>query len=217
MENSIEKKTTKGQITVSRVYRANYQKSGTLTAEMKQEVTEVTLYPDKVIRDDLQGNIYDIAEYNQDKKEFKKSRIDVTWIDVPDTESVESVKARLSQYPNATLYRVISNHPIMSESTQKYIQNLIDTGQEAMAKKVKDRMANSQVLRYRETSPDDGHYKGELILDKFGKPQYKYCFLDETGTKEDIDLKTEDPQDFYTTVEIHMSLNNIVIGKEQGI
>lgn len=217
MENGIEKKTSKGQVTVSRVYKAHYQKTGTLTAEMKQDVTETSLYPDKTIRNDLQGNIYDASEYNSEKKEFTKNRIDVTWVDVPDTESVESVKTRLSQYPNATLYRVLSNHPIMSDSLKKYYQGLIDSNQEAEAKRLKDRLANSQVLRYHQTSTDDGYFKGDLILDKFGKPQYKACFLDETGVKEDCDMKTEDPADYYTSTEVYMSLNHIIIGNQQDV
>lgn len=217
MENSIEKSTVKSKVSVSRVYKAHYQKSGTTTAELKQTVEEISLYPDKTIRDELQGNVFDLEEYVQEKKEFKKTRTDVTWIDVPDGLSVESVVARLQQYPNATLYRILSNHPIMSESLEKYYQGLIDSDQEALALQIKNRIANSQVLRYHTTSLDDGHFKDDLILDKFGKPQYKACFLDETGKKVDTDLKTEDPTDYYATVEVRMSMNNFTFGQGQAL
>lgn len=217
MENKIEKSTTKGIVTVSRVYKAHYQKSGTITAEMKQTVEEISLYPDKTIRDNLQGNVYDLGEYDQEKRQFKKTRTDVTWIDVPDGQSVESVSQRLSQYPNATLYRILSNHPILSETTEKYYQGLIDSDQEALAVQIKNRIANSQILRYHTTDADSGHFKDDLILDKFGKPQYKACFLDETGKKEDKDLRTEDPTDYYTTVEVLMSMKNLTFGHGQSL
>ena len=215
--NSIEKSTTKSVVTVSRVYKAHYQKSGTLTAEMKQIVDEITLYPDKTIRDNLQGNVYDLCEYDQEKKEFKKTRTDVTLIDVPDGQTLDSVSARLSSYPNATLYRILSNHPIMSETTEKYYQGLIDSDQEALAMQIKNRIANGQILRYHTSDEEKGIFKDDLILDKFGKPQYKACFLDETGKKEDTDLRTEDPTDYYTTIEVLMSMNNLTFGHGQSL
>lgn len=217
MEKSIEKSTVKSTVTVSRVYKAHYQKSGTITAELKQTVEEISLYPDKTIRDSLHGNIYELDEYQQDKKQFKNIRTDVTWIDVPERESVESVSNRLTQYPKATLYRILSNHPILSDNTREYYQNLLNTDQEALALQIYNRIANSQILRYNSNSDNDDYFKGDLILDKHGKPQYKACFFDETGNKEDLDYRTEEPNDFYATIEVEMSLNNITFGKGQSV
>lgn len=219
MENTVEKQISKARVYVSRVYTSHYQKPGTLTAELKQEVNVISLYPDKIIRDDLHGNIYEISEFEQSQKKFDNRRTDVTWIDVPDTETLESVRERLNQYPQATLYRILSSYPIISKGSQMYIDKLVSEGEEALALQFKDRLANSQVLRYGSDSDDETVKKGELILDNYGKPQFKACFLDETGTKKDLDYRTQNATDYYKTMEILMILNNTisVTDKQQQI
>ena len=210
MESKIEKEIKKSRTYVSRVYVSHYQKPGTVTAELKQEVNTISLYPDKIIRDDLHGNIYDISEFEQAQKKYDNKRTDVAWIDIPEGQTFENVLHRLNDYPKATLYRILSSEPIMSSSSQMYYDRLVSEGQEAMAAQFKDRVANSQVLRYGSDSDDESIKKGELILDAYGKPQFKACFLDETGEKQDQDFRIEDATSYYKTMEILMILNNTI-------
>ena len=57
--------------------------------------------------------------------------------------------------------------------------------------------------------------KDDLVLDKNGKPQYKCCFFSLTQ-KEDENLCTENPEDFYASPEIQSEMNlgaTIVVGQ----
>lgn len=216
-DSNIIKKQIKEKVFISRVFTAHYQKPGTITAELKQQVSAEIIYPDKIIRNNLQGNIFDTEDFEVTGKVFTSNRIDVTWITVPKNSTLESVKEQLAKFPNATLYRILSNHPIMSDSQKLYYDSLIESGQESLAFKFEETVANSQLLTYSQDSPEGMYYKGDLLLDINGKPQYKACFLDETGKKEDLDLKTKEPSDFYSTIEVKMKLSGLVNSQGQQL
>jgi hypothetical protein len=55
-DNKVRKTTIKGELEISRVYAASYQKEGTLTAEIKQTVTTKSYYPSKSVSSNFQDN-----------------------------------------------------------------------------------------------------------------------------------------------------------------
>lgn len=197
---------TRKPIEVSRVYKADFQKEGSLTAELKQEVTTRSYYPSKQTHSSLSSNPFSQEEFGYAEQEYTQTRIDVAWIDVPEKETVESVVAKLEATPGAKLYRILSNKPILS-SQQQYA---VDTGLNGVTL---DTFAHRQVVRYSEEHPTN---PGEIILDNYGKPIYKAVFF--TTEKEDQDLRTSDPEDFYISESMRMELeevNNVV--DEQSI
>lgn len=211
MENqanqNIVKQTTKGALVVSRVWKSDYQKEGTLTAELKQTVTTISKYPGKSVSNDLQSNIFGMEEFGFETKDFTQSRTDVAWIDVPANSTVESVTQKLSEFPTACIYRVMANKPIIHSGQQARLES--ETSENA--NNLYNQIANRQVLRY---SDKDEQNAGKLILDNLGKPQYKATFFSNVA-KEDADYRTLD-QDYYASPEIHAELNqkvNVIQGQ----
>ena len=195
--NGIKTTVTLGDIEVSEVKVSDFQKSGTMTAVLKQTVTTVSSYPTKSVSNSLQDNVFDIEEYGFEKKEYPPSvRTNVVFLNVPEGSTVDSVKTRIAKYPNANLYRILSNRPILSDN-QLYS---ITIGQRTM-----DEYAESQVVRYGE-----GEDKGELILDANGKVQYKAVFFSSTG-KDDEDRRTASLDDMYLSEGIEVAYNEALL------
>ena len=192
----IQTRITKGEIEVAEIRVSDFQKAGTKTAVLKQTVETLSLYPTKTVTSDMQDNIFSTEDFGFENQEFKSTRTNVAFIPVPENATVETVKKQLSKFPNATLYRVISNEPILT-SNQKYA---IEAGLKTM-----DDFANSQVVRYPEGDPK----AGELILDKNGKVQYKAVFFS-TQNKEDIDMRTDDEK-MYLSEEIEHEYSNAIL------
>jgi hypothetical protein len=183
---------SKGSLEVSRVHATAYQKEGTLTAEIKQTVTTKSYYPSKSVSNNFQDNPFSTAEFGFSEKEYATPERRVVWIDVPTGSTVESVVAKLASLPSATIYKILANHPIISDS-QAYAIKAGLTSMEAIADK--------QAVRY-----PDGHAEaGKLIL-KNGKPQFKGNFFKATAC-EDQDLRTADPADFYATPKMKAELS----------
>jgi hypothetical protein len=109
--------------------------------------------------------------------------------------TVESVVAKLAALPEATVYRIYANKPIISDN-QNYA---ITAGLTTM-----DAIADKQAIRYGEGDPQ----AGRLIL-KNGKPQYKADFFKSTAT-EDQDMRTEDPADFYASASMKVELAGVL-------
>lgn len=197
VNNRVRKESTVGSIEVSRVYAGQFQKEGTLTAELKQKFTTMSYYPSKQVADNIQDNPFGTAEFGFQEQEFKAEETRVAWIDVPMNSTIESVKARLAALPNAKIYRILSNRPIISDSQQYAIDNpQLETSL--------DSIAETQVVRY----PDSDPNAGKLILDNNGKIQYKRNALTIKGM-EDVDSRTADPADFYASPQLTAELNGV--------
>ena len=187
--------TSKGGLEISRVHATQWQKEGTLTAEIKQTVTTKSFYPSKSVSNNMQDNPFSTAEFGFIDKEYETTSKRVVWVDVPTDSTVESVNAKLAALPEATIYRVYANKPIISDN-QNYA---ITAGLTTM-----DAIGDKQAIRYGEGDPN----AGKLIL-KNGKPQYKADFFKSTATA-DQDLRTEDPADFYATASIKVELAGVM-------
>jgi len=185
MDSQVRKEVNVGQLTVSRVFTNMHQKEGTLTAELRQAVETKSFYPSKQIANDMQDNVFAVDDFGFGEQEFSNTENRVSWIDVPAGTTVEQVTAKLAANPDAGLYRVLSNHPILTSGQVYAINNQITT---------KEAIAESQVVRMPEGSPTPG----ALAPDPNGKPQYRGIFFSIDG-KDDNDKRTSDVEDFFTT------------------
>ena len=190
----IRKEVSKSGIAISRIYQADYQKEGSMTAELKQTIKTTSFYPSKSVSNDMQDNIFGTKEFGYAEQSYENEEVRVAWINVPKNATEASVMEQLNKFPEATLYKVLSNKPILT-SDQKYAVKEGITSLEAIASK--------QVVRY-----GDGHENaGSLVLDPNGKVQYRQVYF-KANAIEDQDLRTAEPSDFYATEEITAELNN---------
>ena len=168
-ERGIRREVKTSPIAVSRVYAANYQKEGTLTAELKQTITVDSYYPAKSVSNNLQDNIFSLEEFGKDfvTEPYVSTRVNTAFVDVPETSTIESVTKKLAALPNAVLYRIMGNKPILNNNQEYAIEEGLKTMND---------FAKSQVVRYG-ADDDKGHKKGDLILDKYGKIQYKVTYF----------------------------------------
>lgn len=195
MDNAVRKESKKSEIEISRVYKSDYQKEGTLTAELKQTVTTKSYYPSKSVSNNMQDNIFGMADFGFEEQKFNNVETRVAWIDVPESSTNETIKAQLAKFPKAELYKVLSNKPIITDAQQYAIdQNIVTL----------DVFANRQAVRYPAGHPQEG----ELALDAKGKVQYRAVFFAKE-LKEDIDYRTEDPSDFYVSSELEAEIQAI--------
>lgn len=101
--------------------------------------------------------------------------------------------------PKATLYKILSNKPSISDAQQAGI----NAGQTTL-----DIIANAQIVRYpKDTKVGTNDVSGQIVLDVNGKPQYRGIYYSNTP-KVDIDMRTKYVGDFYASPEITAELNN---------
>jgi hypothetical protein len=185
--NRITKQTTFQPVALRRVYKSDFQKKNTLTAELEQKVSVISHYPSAQVKS---GGLYDVSDFNIGTTDFESVETRVCWLDVPDTATEADVMKKLQALKKARIVKVLSNHPILTDNQK----NGIDRGLTTL-----DVFANRQVVRY----PEDHENSGELILFN-NKPMYKVnVFVAEAAENADMkDMRTADPSDFYASPEI---------------
>lgn len=194
--SSIKKNVEKSKIQVSRIFKSEYQKEGTMTAELKQAITTTSSYPSKVVSNSLQNNIFSTSDFGFEEQDYVNTENRVAWIDVPLDATVEMVQEKLDSFKEATLYRILSNKPILAD-TEKYA---VDNPEINVTL---DTFANRQVVRY-----GTGHEKeGKITVDQNGKVQYRRIAFDKNG-KTDVDERTSETNDFYASEQIEHEINN---------
>lgn len=192
----VRKVVTKGQIEVSRVFKGNFQKEGTQTAELKQTIETVSHYPSKTVTSNFQDNPFSNEDFNFGESKWENKETRVAWINVPEGTTVDQTIAKLKGHAKAGLYKVLSNSPIISDIQEYAIgQNMTSA----------DIIGDAQVVRY----PKGDVKEGQLILAN-GKPQYRAVFFNTQGL-EDQDLRTDAPADFYATEKVKMELENSTV------
>lgn len=206
-KNAIRKNVVKSPLSVSRVYKGDFQKPGTLTAEIKQTVETVSHYPMQAVVDSLQDNIFSTQDFKFEEKKFENKEVRVAWIDVPEGLNEEQVRQKLASFTKANLYRILSNRPILSDRQQHAIDN------PELPQVTLDTFANAQAVRY----PENHENAGALALDKNGKIQYRGVFFASAGS-EDKDLRTADLADFYASAELTAELTGSAhVVKDQAL
>lgn len=192
----VTKVKTKAPMQFSRVYVNDYQKEGTKTLEVKQVVHTETSYPSKKTQTSMNGGLFSAEEFGFTPKVYPSTETRTGWVLVPVNASEESIKANLEAAikNGATLYRVLSNAPILDEN------QLFAIASPNIAR-TKDDFANKMVVRYPDNHEDESKH-GKLILDGAGNPQYRRIFY--WGTHRD----DEDQRggEVYLTPEIKAEL-----------
>jgi hypothetical protein len=194
--NGVMHQIVKTVISLVRMYVAEFQKEGTKTAELRQEVTTISSYPSKKVTSDLQDNLFNTSDFNFEAQVFNSKETRMAWIPVPEKATEEQVLELLAKVNAAggTIYRVLSSAPILDEN-QKYAIN--------QGIRTLDQFANAQVCKYPDNH-DDENLRGKLLLDKAGRVMYRRTLFSKTP-KEDVDNRGI--VDTYMSPEIAMQLN----------
>lgn len=197
--------TSKSAITLDKIYKSDYQKPGTLTAQLRQVMTTKSYYPSKQVTSDLGANLFEAGDFGFEEKDFTSVENRIAWIDVPETYTEEQVKSKLleANQKGACLYKILSNKPIVTNHQQYSI---------SVGNKTMDDFANTQVVRYSEGSDK----AGQIILDENNKPQYRKIFLWNTPMH-DQDIRNSDPNDVYMSAEIKAELEGASVMQGQTI
>ena len=196
--NGVRTEVKESAIVVSRVYKSDYQKEGTLTAELKQTITKEFFYPSKQVENSIQGNIFSLDEFGFKEDKYESTETRVAWIDVPVNSTVESVMKKLKTFPKARINKYLSNSPILSD-TDKYAIDNPDLEVDL------DTFANRQVVRYGANHEN----AGELILDRNGKVQYRRNAFSPSGAA-DVDIRSAEAA-MYLSEEIRAEYNGVAM------
>lgn len=193
----IKRVTTYSPIELDNISITEFQKAGTRTAQIRQVVHTVSTYPTKQVSTNMQQNIFDSEDFGFDGQDFDNTETRVAWIPVPEATTEEEFKAKLAAVNamGATIYRVMSNQPILDDS-QKYA---VKSGLNGITL---DTFANRQVTRFPKGHPQEG----QICLDANNKVQYRRTFFWKTPL-EDQDLRSADPADVYLSAELTLELN----------
>lgn len=243
MNNATRTDVQKTKVTVDRVFASEFQKAGSLTAQVRQVITKKSWYPTKQPTDSLTNNLFDTRDFGYEEQEFTSEENRVAFILVPTNQTQESVQALIDgiierntavktamraenvtshtqlkpetvtklksdhkisahewenlNLTNPCVYKVLSNHPILSTQQVDAIRRGIRT---------KEDIAENQVIRYGKGDV----LEGNLITDSYGKPQYKRNVFSKFLV-EDEDKRTSDLNDYFTTDVIAAELGTAVL------
>lgn len=182
--NSVRKEVTKSGISLDKIYKNDFQKPGTLTAQIRQVVDTKSFYPSKKVDSNLQSNIFVGADFGFEDQMFGATETRVAWIPVPEAITPEEVTARLEKaFSNgACIYKVLSCEPILDDNQKYAIEQKLRT---------MDDFADAQAVRYpvNEATKADGT-ANKLILDARGNVQYRRTFFF-LSAQEDLDVREQ--------------------------
>jgi hypothetical protein len=196
--NNVRKEVIDQPIVVSKVYKATYQTKDTMTAELKQTVITKSFYPTKSVGNELKDNLFSVAELGIPEGEpFESKETRVTWNDVPLDATVESVTEQLKSFPEARIYKMLSNQPIISSSQQAAIEQGLTS---------LEKIADQQAVRY----PLSNEKAGQLVISN-GKPFFRVTYFSKTNEK-DTDTRDANPDNVFmtTTMQQELSANSVV-------
>lgn len=174
------KKTQKGKLKLKRISKHPTDKNKKLL-HLSQEVRVIYSEHSRFHRD-----ISPEEDVFPDKSLRRVSSTVFTKIysvveEIPATITNEMIQDKILSNKRACLYTILSNSPIKTPGL-KELRPLTDVE------------ISSQLLKYYED--EEPHKKGDLFLDKYGKPQYRITLLSLTG-QPDIDLRSSDTKDYF--------------------
>ena len=191
--NNVRKEVIDQPIVVSKIYKATYQTEGTMTAELKQTVITKNFYPTKSVSNELKDSLFSVAELGIPEGEpFESTETRVTWNDVPLDATIKSVTEQLKSFPEARIYKMLSNQPIISSSQQA----AIDQGLTSLEK-----IADQQAVRY----PLSNEKSGQLVISN-GKPFFRVTYLSLTNEK-DTDTRDANQENVFMTAKMRQELS----------
>ena len=203
----MEKSKSYSKITIDSVSASQYQKAGTLTAQLRQVVTTTTVYPSVKINDGMSDSLFGSSEFTQveEGQTYENTENRVAWINVPAGTTVQAVQAKLDALYAAgkepCIMKKISNHPILSDGQKTAI---------AKGYKTMDDFANKQVIRY------GGNHQlaGSLILDDNGNPMYKRTMFIGDKVEDENDCH---PDNVFMSAEIAAEASTSAVDNTKGI
>lgn len=196
--NGIRKESTASPIECTRVYDNEFQKAGTHTAELKMVINTVSYYPSKKVDSNLNATLFNASDFGFTEKSYPSKETRMAWILVPVGTTIEQVQTQLASVPGATIYKVMSNAPILDDN-QKFA---VGSGLRTL-----DQFADSQVVRHGDTKPDGtpNPDAGKLIKDSNGNPFYRRTMF-WLSKREDADLRTSDATKHFLSSAIKAEL-----------
>lgn len=169
MSNATRIVEKKGKLTFSRLFKSDFQKTGSKTLEVKQIITKESHYPSKKYNSDLQDELFSDSDFGAEETVFTSTETRVAWIPVPADKTEAQVKQLVLQLPaTACIYKILSNYPILTDNQKSAISQSL---------KSIDEFADAQAIRY----PNGHEQAGELILDSNDCVQYKRTFFSKTA------------------------------------
>lgn len=201
-EIKIEK--TFGPITVERVEPHKFKKD-LMTIMLKQQVTTTTYYPGAAINNSLNSSLFGEKTSNTTPESYPSVENRYALVNTENVDvTVEQAQEALKNMPNAVLYKILSNHPILSAEDKAAIES-------SDINFTKVDLALKQITRY----PKGHDLEGEVIV-KDGKVMYRrICFSD--VAQEDIDKRNNDISDQYMPEEIESLLKGKIDIESQKI
>lgn len=201
MSNAQNITVNRSKLSFSRLYSAAYQKAGSKTLEVKQIIKTTSSYATKKYNSSLQDALFSESEFGAETNEYTTEETRVAWILVPENKTETEIKLMLNNLPNACIYKVLSNEPILDENQKQSI---------ATGLKTKADFANAQVIRYGENNDK----AGQLILDADGNVQYRRTFFSK-DVKADEDYRGNG--NIYMSREIEMEFEGASVYFDQNV
>lgn len=172
----VRREISRGAIMLDKIFEGEFQKKGTLSAQIRQEIVTKSFYPSKKVSNEARGNIFTTEDFGFDSTEFESKETRMDWLPVPENATVEQVQKLLdaAYAGGATIYRVLSNQPIIT-SDQAYS---IEQGQKTL-----NDYANAQVVRYpegakvKDANGVEQDVSNQLIVDKDSNVKYRKTFF----------------------------------------
>lgn len=196
--SGIKTETTKGSVTVDKVgVSPNFQKEGSISAQLRQVIKTKTTYPAKRMTSSMDDALFTPEAFGLGEgQSYDGIEQRVHWLNIPIGTTAEQVQAMLDP-TTATIVKHLSNRPILSAEQQ----NSIERGLKTI-----DDYANTQMVRYpANTMKGNVNVGGQIILDPNGKVQYRATSFSK-NIVEDNDKRNADMTDQYISPEIQAEL-----------
>ena len=145
-------------------------------AQLRMKV--ISTYPEAKAGNSLNDSIFESKDFGfGDGQTFTENR--VGWIDIPKGTTIENVRAMMTRYPKARIYRVLSLDPILTDEQRSAMNNGIS--EDADGNKIDlEYYKTTQVVRPNSESDELLLFK-ELV-------QYRVTAFSRDG-KPDVDLR----------------------------
>ena len=165
-------------------------KEGTKQCQIRQVVSVDTQYPSTSFENNKSDNLFSQADFSavSVSEPFNQTADRSTFMTVPEDKTLEEIQDMLDSYPQAFIYREISNHPILNDNQLSSILSGVN-------KKTMEEYAWEQKII------DPSQKDLTLILDILGKPQYQSYFFSLTKDA-DVDSRNKVADDFFSSPEI---------------
>lgn len=201
MSNANQISVKRGKVQFSRLFSNSYQKTGSKTLEVKQTIETISSYPTKKYNSNLQDGLFSEEEFGTATADYTSTETRVAWILVPENKGETEIRTMLNNIPNACIYKVLSNEPILDDNQKQAVNN----GLKALAD-----FANAQAVRYGDTH----EFAGQLILDADGNVQYRRTFFSKE-VREDEDYRGNGQ--VYVSRELEMEMEGAAIFHDQVV